>query len=139
MESIAGVVDFRTVSILSYETLGMPAWVGEQMFASPKRLLRPHIDMVVAYGEGRPVSAAMALYSHGIAGLYWVGTIPAWRGRGLGEACVSDVTNEALRRGARFVTLQASKFGAPLYRRMGFEEITRYPWYMGSVKPFPGE
>ncbi len=43
---------------------------------------------------------------------------------------VSKVTNEAIRRGAALVVLQASKFGEPIYRRMGFKEFTQYPWYM---------
>ncbi|MFO7568417.1 MAG: GNAT family N-acetyltransferase [Smithellaceae bacterium] len=133
-DNISAVVDFRSVSVASYQSLGMPAHVGEQIFATPGRLLRPYIDRVVAYDKDRPVSAAMAIYSHGIAGLYWVGTVPAARGSGLGEACVTCVTNEALARGARFVVLQASKFGAPLYRRMGFATITHYPWYMWVEK-----
>jgi len=56
------------------------------------------------------------------------------RGNGLAEACVRAVANVAFRRGAPVVVLQASKFGAPVYRRMGFTEITSYPWYMSFVK-----
>jgi hypothetical protein len=48
----------------------------------------------------------------------------------MAEACTRCVTNEALRRGAAFVVLQASKFGEPIYLRMGYKEITKYPWYM---------
>jgi ribosomal protein S18 acetylase RimI-like enzyme len=134
IDGVEGVVDFRAITIASFESLGMPAFVGEKIFATPERLLQPHIDMVAAYDQGLPVSAAMVIHSHSIAGIYWVGTVPAARGRGLGEACVSEVANEALRRGAAFVVLQATKSGAPLYRRMGFEEITRYPWYMRQDK-----
>jgi predicted GNAT family acetyltransferase len=72
----------------------------------------------------------MLIYSHAIAGIYWVGTVPGARGKGLACACVSAIVNDALQRGAPFVALQASKFGAPVYRRMGFTEFTRYPWYM---------
>lgn len=126
----AGVLDFAFVTKESYQSLGMPAWVCEQIFATPARLLRPHNDWVVAYEGARPVSAAMTLHSHGIAGLYWVGTLEPSRTRGFGEACVREAVNEAFRRGAGLVILQASKFGAPLYARMGFREVTRYRWYL---------
>ena len=76
----------------------------------------------------------MLIFSHTIAGIYWVGTVSDARGKGLAETCVRAVTNEAFRRGAPLVVLQASKFGAPVYQRMGFTEFTRYPWYMYFVK-----
>jgi GNAT superfamily N-acetyltransferase len=132
--SVAGVIDFASVTIESYQTLGMPAHVGQQIFASPGRLLRPHNYLVVAYDAGQPVSAAMILFSHTIAGIYWVGTVEKARGRGLARACVRYLTNEAFRYGAEFVILQASKFGEPIYRRMGFTEFTSYPWYMFFIQ-----
>lgn len=127
---IAGVADFAFVTRESYQSLGMPAYVSEQIFATPRRLLVSQNDLVVAYDSGRPVSAAMILLSHGVAGLYWVGTLENNRCKGFGEACVREVVNAAFRRGAALVVLQASKFGAPLYERMGFEEVTRYRWYL---------
>lgn len=130
IREVSGVVDFREIVRASYLSLGMPAVVGEKMFSSPERLLVPHIALLAAFKNNRPVSAVMTLFSHGIAGLYWVGTVPEARGCGLAWACVSLAVNEAFRRGARCVVLQASKYGEPLYRKMGFEEVTRYPWYM---------
>lgn len=130
---ISGVADFASVVIESYQSLGLPPGIGEKIFASPRRLLKPYNYFAVAYDQGLPVSAAMLVFSPAIAGIYWVGTVPGARGRGLATACVSAVTNEALKRGARLVVLQASKFGDPVYRRMGFTEFTRYPWYMYFV------
>jgi len=127
---VDSVVDFASVTTQSYQSLGMSVQTGQQIFASPERLLQPYNYLVVAYDQEQPVSAAMILFSHSIAGIYWVGTLEHCRGRGLAHACVCRVTHEAFRRGAPLVVLQASKFGAPLYRRMGFNEITKYPWYM---------
>jgi len=127
---VSDVVDFASVTTQSYQSLGLPPETGAKIFASPERLLKPSNDIVVAYDKDQPVSAAMVIYSHAIAGIYWVGTVQSARGKGLACACVSAVVNEALKRGAPFVILQASKFGAPVYRRMGFMEFTRYPWYM---------
>jgi ribosomal protein S18 acetylase RimI-like enzyme len=122
--------DFASVAIESYKSLGMSADVGSKIFATPDRIIRPYSYLVVGYLRGIPVSSAMVLFSHSIAGIYWVGTIQNARRRGIAEACVGTVTNEAFRRGAAFVVLQASKFGEPIYRRMGFKEFTQYPWYM---------
>jgi hypothetical protein len=132
--NVSGVVDFASVVIKSYQSLGMPTEIGEKIFSSPERLIRPYNYMVVAYDSDHPVSAAMIIFSHSIAGIYWVGTVSNDRCKGLAEACVRAVTNEAFRRGAQFVVLQASKFGEPVYKRMGFSEFTRYPWYMYFTK-----
>jgi GNAT superfamily N-acetyltransferase len=61
----------------------------------------------------------------GDAGLVgWVGTLPDFRRRGLGSLVTRAVTNEAFRRGARIVALQASPQGLPVYERMGYRTIT---------------
>jgi ribosomal protein S18 acetylase RimI-like enzyme len=125
-----GAADFASVAIDSYQSLGMRAEIGARIFATPERMLKPHIYMVVGYRDGIPSSCALALFSHSIAGVYWVGTASNARGIGLAEACTRAVTNMALERGASAVVLQASKYGEPIYRRMGFNEFTRYPWYM---------
>lgn len=130
VKEVLGVVDFASVVIESYQSLDMPPYVGKKIFASPERLLKPYNYLVVAYAKTQPVSAAMLLFSNSIAGIYWVGTVQSARGKRLAEACVKAVINEAFRRGAPLVVLQASKFGEPVYRRMGFTEFTRYPWYM---------
>jgi ribosomal protein S18 acetylase RimI-like enzyme len=130
VENSKEAADFAAVAIESYKSLGMSPSVGSKIFITPERIIRPYNYSVVGYLNSAPVSCAMILFSHSIAGVYWVGTIQNARGRGIAEACVSTVTNEALRRGAAFVVLQASKFGEPIYRRMGFKEFTQYPWYM---------
>jgi hypothetical protein len=130
IEDQSGAVDFAAVAIDSYQSLGMPQKIGERIFATPERMLRPYNHLVVAYLDGKPVSAAMLIFSHAIAGIYWVGTVESARKKGLAEACTSLVTNEGFKRGASCVILQASQYGEPIYRRLGFKEFTRYPWYM---------
>jgi hypothetical protein len=130
VEKKAMAEEFAAVAIESYKSLGMPEKAGKIIFQSPERCIRPYNHIVVAYIGKKPVSCAMAIFSHMIAGVYWVGTIPEARNRGLAEVCTRACTNEAFQRGARFVVLQASKFGEPIYRRMGFRETTGYLWYM---------
>ncbi|OGP51837.1 MAG: hypothetical protein A2Y79_08860 [Deltaproteobacteria bacterium RBG_13_43_22] len=130
IEDKSAAIDFASVAVASYQSLGMAAETGGIIFETPERMLRPYNFLAVAYWNQKPVSCAMIIFSHSIAGIYWVGTIESARKKGLGEACTVMVTNEAFRRGAACVILQASHFGEPIYLRLGFKEFTRYPWYM---------
>jgi ribosomal protein S18 acetylase RimI-like enzyme len=125
-----GASDFVAILMDSYRDLGMSPQAGFSTFKTPERIMQPHCYYSIAYYNDQPASGAMLLYSHAIAGIYWVGTTKEARGRGLAAACVSAVVNEAMNRGISHVVLQASKFGEPVYRRLGFREITRYLWYM---------
>ena len=94
--------------------------------------LKPHWRAFVVYEREQPVSAAALLLSHGIAGIYWVATSAAARGRGYGALVTRHVSHEAFKLGARVVILQASPFGEPSYRRLGFREFTRYPLFLAA-------
>jgi hypothetical protein len=126
----AMVNDFAEVVALSYTTLGLPEAVGRSVFSDPSGFLVPHLYAVVAYRDNKPASCALALMSHGIAGIYYVGTVEGARGMGLAEHCTRAVGNAAFRLGARCVILQASIYGEPVYKRMGYKEFTRYPWFI---------
>lgn len=128
--------DFAAVNADAYATYGMPADVLPDIFSRPERVLdSPHIVSVVAYDGDAPLAAAMTLLSHGIAGVYWVGTVDAGRRRGLGELVTAAVTNAAFDRGALCNTLQASVMGEPIYRRMGYEELYRYRSFVRFEQP----
>jgi hypothetical protein len=120
------VNDFAEVVALSYTRLGMPEEAGRSSFSNPNAFLVPHLYAVVAYKDNKPASCALALLSHGIAGVYYVGTVETARGMGLAEQCVRAVGNAAIKFGARCVILQASIYGEPVYKRMGYQESTRY-------------
>jgi ribosomal protein S18 acetylase RimI-like enzyme len=126
----ADVRDFAEVRAVAYKSLGMPEAVGRRHFTEPRTLLAPHIHAFVARIDGAPAAAAMCSLSHGVSGIYWVGTMPAARGRGLAEAVTRVATNAGFDHGARFAALQASVMGEPIYLRMGYRPITRYPWYV---------
>jgi hypothetical protein len=126
----AMVNDFAEVVALSYSTLGFPEEAHRSVFRDPGAFLVPHLYAVVAYRNNKPVSCALALMSHSIAGIYYVGTVEAARGMGLAEHCTRAVGNAAFKLGARCVILQASIYGEPVYKRMGYKEFTRYPWFV---------
>jgi hypothetical protein len=125
---------FTQVVAEAFNDLGLPAEVTERYFAQPQRVITPYQILAVVYFNGEPAATAHALLSHGIAGIYWVGSAKKARGKGLAEYCTREVGNAAFDLGARKVILQASKFGEPVYLKMGYREITRYPWFICSSK-----
>jgi GNAT superfamily N-acetyltransferase len=128
VRTAAEVAAFAAVAGAAYATMGMPPDVAPAAFSRPQALVAPHIAAFIAWRDGAPLSCAMTIVSHGVAGIYWVGTAPGARGRGLAELCTRAAGNAGFDLGARVASLQASPMGAPVYRRMGYREITRYPY-----------
>jgi hypothetical protein len=79
----------------------------------------------------------MCILTHAVAGIYWVGTVPAARGKGLAELCTRAAGNAGFDMGARIASLQASVMGEPVYLKMGYVEVTRYPWAVRFEPPGP--
>jgi len=121
-----GLDDFRQVAAEAWMTYGIPSQVTETIFEDEDLLFAPHCEAVVCYERDRPVSGALMLLSHGIAGIYWVSTVSSARGKGYAEASTRWVTNRGFALGARAVSLQASPMGHPIYKRMGFTELATY-------------
>ncbi|HVC70673.1 MAG TPA: GNAT family N-acetyltransferase [Acidimicrobiales bacterium] len=114
----------------------MPVEAPVQLFGIPRHVLEArHVIAVVAYADEQPVAAAMTLLSHGIAGVYWVGTVEGARRSGLGRAVTSSVTNASFAHGAGVVTLQASTMGEPIYRSMGYRTLYHYQNWVRFMTP----
>lgn len=122
----SAVRDFVDVSCLAWATYGIPGAAVSMIFADADLFGAPHVRAILGYRAGQPLAAALLLLTHGIGGVYWVGTVPSARGTGLGEACTRAATNLAFDAGVPLVTLQASPMGEPIYRRMGFESLGAY-------------
>jgi ribosomal protein S18 acetylase RimI-like enzyme len=135
----AGVADFAAVTGAAYSTYGMPVDTAAELLSLPHRVLSaPHLVTVVAYDGDEPLAGAMTFLSHGIAGLYWVGTVEKARRSGLGRAVTAAVTNAAFARGAASVTLQASVMGEPVYRSLGYRTLYHYEDWVHLKASAPG-
>jgi hypothetical protein len=121
----AQVAAFAELVDTSYQSLGAPAGAIRRSIVALDRLLDPHIETALALLDGEPVACAQLLLSHGMGGVYYVGTLEAARARGLGELVTAAVTNRGFERGAAFVGLQASPMGEAIYRRMGYRDLYR--------------
>jgi predicted acetyltransferase len=75
----------------------------------------------------------MTIVSHGVAGIYWVGSLEQARGKGLGQAVTAAATNAGFELGAEIASLQASPMGKPIYEAMGYETIFDYQLLMSPA------
>jgi ribosomal protein S18 acetylase RimI-like enzyme len=123
------VAEFAGVLGEAFATLGQPEDVPRVMFANPATLLAPEVTAFLVRTDSVPVSCALLFESPGGAGLYFVGTVPAARGAGNGEAVTRAAAIAAFARGAPCVILDATVAAVPLYRRVGFREVSRYDTY----------
>jgi ribosomal protein S18 acetylase RimI-like enzyme len=80
----------------------------------------------VARIDGQPVATSALSISHGVAGIYWVATREAFRGRGIGRALTTVALLAGRERGLNIGSLQASSLGEPVYRRIGFTTVGYY-------------
>jgi ribosomal protein S18 acetylase RimI-like enzyme len=121
--------DFVEVSVLAYAMLGLPEVHTRAMFSKPEALLGKDILGYIAYRGDEPLATSVVLQTGDGAGLYWIGTRPNAQRLGLGALLTVHSTNEAFDAGAKVVTLQASKFGEPVYQRLGFETYDKLRRY----------
>ena len=95
------------------------------MFAAGFQRLPDGVHSYLARHEGQPASVVMASDLDDDCGIFLVGTIPDARGLGLSTALMRRALADATERGCRTSTLQASKMGYPVYRRLGYRDLGR--------------
>jgi GNAT superfamily N-acetyltransferase len=117
--------DYWRVATAAYASVGFPPEIFA-FYESHEGLLADNVAAFLAYLDGTPVSIAMTIVSHGVAGVYWVGSLEEARGKGLGWALTAAATNAGFDMGAELASLQASPMGEPIYRAMGYETICTY-------------
>jgi acetyltransferase (GNAT) family protein len=126
----AGRRAYARVMARSFGVYGTPESSTVEHFETLASLAAPDIQGYLAWRDGRPVAGATLYMAHGVGGIGWVGTLPEEFGHGYGPAVTWAVIAEGVRRGARFMNLQASPMGEPMYRRIGFTAPTHYRWFL---------
>jgi len=76
--------------------------------------------------DGVAVATSAAFVTGDVCGVYNVGTTPALRGKGYGEALTWAAVDVGRRAGCEVAVLQASEMGLPVYERMGFAVVAKY-------------
>jgi GNAT superfamily N-acetyltransferase len=123
------VEDYWQIAAASYVSLGFPP-EAFGFYTNHTGFLADNVAAFIAYLDGEPASIAMTIVSHGVAGVYWVGSLEKARGKGLGRAVTVAATNAGLDLGADTASLQASPMGKPIYAEMGYEAIYDYKLLM---------
>lgn len=90
--------------------------------------MRSYVGLV----NGKPVASSQLLLAGGVAGFYWVSTVPGMRRKGLGMALTSVSLGQAREMGYRIGVLHSSAMGLGVYRRLGFEEHCRIQLWTGE-------
>jgi ribosomal protein S18 acetylase RimI-like enzyme len=131
-QEAADVEAYARVASKAFVDLGFLEGALFAQLNRPGALLHPDVAVSLAELDGEPVAGALSVLvgeqRDGYVG--WVSCLAEARGRGLGDTVTRAVTNAAFDRGARIVTLEASRFGESTYRRMGYRELYRYRMFV---------
>ncbi len=131
LTEVEQVDDYWEIAAASYASLGFPPEVFGG-YSNRRGLLAENVAAFLAYLDGEPASIAMTIVSHGVAGIYWVGSLERARGKGLGQATTAAATSAGFELGAELASLQASPMGKPIYERMGYETLFDYRLFMSA-------
>jgi ribosomal protein S18 acetylase RimI-like enzyme len=123
--SASDAVDYWRIATGAYASIGFPPEIFA-FYENHDGLTAANAAAFIADLDGRPAAIAMTIVSHGVAGIYWVGSSDDARGRGLGWTVTAAAVSAGFDLGAEIASLQASPMGESLYRRMGFETIYDY-------------
>ena len=97
-------------------------------FSSAEAFTMPGAVPYLAREDGRVAAVGLGIFGDGIAGIFNIATVPAYRGRGYGRAVSSRIVAAAVARGADLVYLQSSVDGYPLYQSMGFQTVETWTY-----------
>ncbi|MCU1596230.1 MAG: family N-acetyltransferase [Frankiales bacterium] len=79
---------------------------------------------LIAEVEGEPACTGVSLVADDWVGVFIVGTVPAYRRRGLGAALTAKLVTDAVaRNGVRRALLQSSAMGKGVYESLGFATV----------------
>jgi ribosomal protein S18 acetylase RimI-like enzyme len=125
LTAVEQATDFWRVATASYSSIGFPPEIFAG-YTNHAGLLAENVVAFLALLDGEPVGIAMTMVSHGVAGIYWVGSLEQARGKGLGGAVTVAATNAGFDLGADVASLQASPMGKSIYLALGYETAFEY-------------
>ena len=90
-----------------------------------RRIKPEEVSVYAAYADGQPVTAAWIDFpaESSFSGLWGGATLPAYRKQGFYTALVAARAQEAIQRGRRFLTIDASPMSRAVLEKFGFRLI----------------
>lgn len=123
--------DVFTGAFCAPESAGQ-AWVDATRIAGPEQA---PWKLLLGSLDGEPACCGILYCGAGVAGLVGLGTLPAFRRRGIGSAMQLERLRIARELGYRYAVLYASDQGYSAYAKLGFMDVgrkmTRYLWLNG--------
>ena len=92
------------------------------------------LHLYLGFVDGKPVATSGIFFAGGVASIGPIGTLPSYRGQGIGGTMTLAALREARAEGYRVAVLTASSMGINIYRRIGFQEICTCSTYLWHPK-----
>jgi GNAT superfamily N-acetyltransferase len=108
----------------------IPSQIARAVY-QPERAWQGRYRGFVGLVDGKPVTIAAIVAAAGALGVYSLATVPEYRRKGYGEALLrAALARERERTGIETLVLQSTDAGHSLYRRMGFQDVTKFSVYL---------
>ena len=119
-------LDFAHISSIVF---ALPFTSAKRIYCE-RALWQPPMSGWVAYVEDKAVSVVTTAIAADVIGIYSLGTLPQYRGRGYGETLLRHAIDEARKQtGIKRSILQSTNDAFKLYLRMGYQVVTSFSVY----------
>ena len=99
-----------------------------------KIAVNSNVKLFMAYLGDHPAATAMLFNTGDVTGIHQMGVLPEYRGQGIARKLMQDIINLCIQMPARYITLQASTAGEPLYSSLGFKRQFKIQNYQRTIK-----
>ena len=126
-------------SIVRIDKKRLPEWVDTCERGFNKSVNCPIFDILINdkncmffgyIADGRIVSTALLNICGANGGIHEVATLESHRNRGCATELIKHIINEGKKSGCEILTLQASVYGEPVYKKLGFKPVSQIYNYM---------
>ncbi len=131
---VASDADLLHWKAVFLESFGLPEFAGQAWVDATRAagFTAAPWQLLLGTVSGTPAVCGLLYCGAGVAGLIGLGTLPAYRRRGLGSAMQLERLRLARERGYRYAALFASEMGLSPYLKLGFQDtgrrLSRYLW-----------
>jgi len=112
--------EVAAVAAINEAAYGLPAGQFARVLTA---LEASSADVYVARLDDEPAACVVAVHAQQDCGIFMVATVPRAQRRGLALALIRQALRDARERGATSSSLQATRFGRPLYERLGYRDL----------------